>query len=326
MAAASPERRTLGRQLTRLANASVDEVLAIAIASADARVVESPRIGLTGPPGAGKSSLGGRLAILRARTRRMGLLAIDPTSPRTGGAILGDRIRMDELDGIGDLFVRSLASRSAADGLADNLPELMHAFDRAGFDELIVETVGVGQAEHAARSLVDTLVLVLIPGAGDMIQAMKAGIMELADVYVVHKSDLAGAAQLAGEIRRVLHLSAPEPGGWVPPVLMTSTQDADSIENLSAEIDRHQAWLREAGQHDALRAVRARYRLRSLLERRVVEAVAALPDDFFSSPFTEQFEQVLSGFARDARTQGLAQARAQGQSPGPGQARSGGDA
>lgn len=291
MRAGSPiDRRALGLALSRLANARVDEVLAMQHAGAAAAV---SRIGLTGPPGAGKSSLGGRLALARVRTRRIGMLAIDPTSPRSGGAILGDRIRIDELEGAGELYVRSLASRSAADGLADNLPELLHVMEGAGFDEIIVETVGVGQAEHAARSLVDTLVLVLNPGSGDAVQAMKAGIMELADVYVINKSDLAGAAQLAGDIRRVLRAFPVPAGAWLPPVLMTSIQDPPSIEALSAAIDTHQGWLREAGLDEGRRTERARYRLRNLLERCVAETVAALPPGFFDEPLGAQVGAAL---------------------------------
>jgi LAO/AO transport system kinase len=296
MTTAAPiDRRALGRRLTRLANATVGEVLAMtrdAEAEADAGV---PRIGITGPPGAGKSSLGGRLALLRARTqrKRVGVMAIDPSSPRTGGAILGDRIRMDDLEGAGELYMRSLASRSAADGLADNLPELLHAMECAGFDELLLETVGVGQAEHAARSQVDTLVLVLIPGSGDTIQAMKAGIMELADIYVINKSDLPGAQQMAADIRRTIGLARMESTGWRPDVLMTSTQDAESIARLSAEIDRHQAWLAQAGSADDRRRERARYRLRSLLERRVAEVTSSLADPYFDQPFARQVERLL---------------------------------
>lgn len=282
------DRRTLGRTLTRLANASVDEVLALADSSDGHTIEPASRIGITGPPGAGKSSLGGRLAVLRALRRRIGVLAIDPSSPRTGGAILGDRIRMDEIGGVENLYVRSLASRTAGDGLAQSIPELLHAMDRAGFEEVLLETVGVGQAEHAARHQVDTLALVLIPGAGDFVQAMKAGIMEMADLFVINKSDLPGAAQLAGEIRRVLHLAPAVPDAWLPPVLSTSINDANSIAHLSAEIDRHQAWLLASGSLNGRRVERARYRLRHLLERRVVELTAALPAEFFDAPFRRQ--------------------------------------
>jgi len=293
MSARAPlDRRSLGRALTRLANASVADVLAGA-GPQDTVLAPVPRIGITGPPGAGKSSLGGRLAVLRAKAARVGVLAIDPSSPRSGGAILGDRIRMDEIEGAEDLYVRSLASRTAGDGLAQNIPELLHAMDAAGFDEVILETVGVGQAEHAVRHQVDTLVLVLIPESGDVVQAMKAGLMELADIYVVNKSDLPGAARLAGEIVRVLRLSGTEPGGWTAPVLQTSIQDPASIARLSGEIDRHLAWRRASLDAAATRLERARYRLRSLLERRVAEVTDTLAPAFFEQALDAQVEQAI---------------------------------
>lgn len=292
-------RRALGLALSRAANASVGDILAM---SRSITAPGGPRIGLTGPPGAGKSSLGGRLALHRAATRRIGMLAIDPSSPRSGGAILGDRIRIDELEGAGDLFVRSLASRSAADGLADNLPELLQVMEAAGFDEVLVETVGVGQAEHAARSLVDTLVLVLNPGTGDTIQAMKAGIMEVADLYVVNKADQTGAPQLAADIRRVLAAVPPPVGAWVPPVLLTSIHDAASIQALSAAIDGHQAWLQRSGSDVSRRTERARYRLRSLLERRVAEAVSSLPAQDLQADFHTQVQTALAQLAMPTAT------------------------
>jgi LAO/AO transport system kinase len=286
------DRRALGQALTRLANASVAEVLAMAPAQPGG-AAHARRIGLTGPPGVGKSSLGGRLALLRAAERRVGLLAIDPTSPRSGGAILGDRIRIDDLVGAGELYVRSLASRTAADGLADNLPELLDAMDEAGFDEIVLETVGVGQAEHAARHQVDTLLLVLHPESGDMVQAMKAGIMELADIYVINKADLAGAPRIAAEIKRVLQITASASNSWSAPVVLTSINDDESIARLSGEIDRHQAWLATSAMQPRRQLERARYRLRNLLERRVAETVAELPPAFFTRGFAQQYGDVL---------------------------------
>jgi LAO/AO transport system kinase len=286
------DRRTLGRTLTRLANASVAEVLAM-VPTQVANTVATHRIGITGPPGVGKSSLGGRLAILRAASRRVGFLAIDPTSPRTGGAILGDRIRIDDLPGGADLYVRSLASRSAGDGLADNLPEMLEALEAAGFDEILVETVGVGQAEYAARHQVDTLLLVLHPESGDMVQAMKAGVMELADLYVINKSDLPGAPRFAAEINRVLHLASTTTRGWTPPVVLTSIGDEESVKKLSSEIERHRAWLNQSDVKASRQLARARYRLRNLIERAVAETVAALPATLFLKEFSEQYQEAL---------------------------------
>ena len=180
------------------------------------------RIGLTGAPGAGKSTLAGHLALHRARDRRLGVLAVDPSSPKSGGAILGDRIRMDELDGSAELYIRSIGSRSTSDGLSDNLPEMLDLMDAHGFDEVLLETVGVGQAEYAARVQVDTLVLVLLPESGDVVQAMKAGIMEMADIFVVNKADLPGAQKMATDIKRISAMARHTEGDWRPTVLLAS--------------------------------------------------------------------------------------------------------
>ncbi len=290
-------RRELGRRLSRLADASVAEVLALAPAAPS----KVPRIGLTGAPGVGKSSLAGRLGLLRAQARRIGMLAVDPSSPLTGGAILGDRIRLDELAGAENLYLRSIASRSSSDGLAENLPELLETLAAAGFDELVLETVGVGQAEHAVRSQVDTLALVLMPGSGDTVQAMKAGMMELADLYVINKCELPGAQQLAAEIQRVQSLVGTH-GGWAAPVVLTSIHDADTIAELSAAIDAHQAWLADSGNREAVLEQRARYRLRLLLERRLGEVLGTLSPQALDGPLAEQFATVAAALPLDDGT------------------------
>jgi len=290
-------RRELGRRLSRLADASVAEVLALAPAAPST----VPRIGLTGAPGVGKSSLAGRLGLLRAQARRVGMLAVDPSSPVSGGAILGDRIRLDELAGAENLYLRSIASRSSSDGLAENLPELLETLAAAGFDELVLETVGVGQAEHAVRSQVDTLALVLMPGSGDTVQAMKAGMMELADLYVINKCELPGAQQLAAEIQRVQALVGSH-GGWAAPVVLTSIHDADTITDLSAAIDAHQAWLVDSGNREAVLEQRARYRLRLLLERRLGEVLGTVSPQALDGSLAEQFASVAAALPLDDGT------------------------
>lgn len=285
------DRRALGLSLNRLANASVADVFKFGSGTSTGRPAR--RIGLTGPPGAGKSSLIGRLAQLRAPDRRMGVLAIDPTSPKSGGAILGDRIRMDELTGIEDLYIRSFGSRSATDGLTDNLPELLAVMDAHDFDEVMVETVGVGQAEYAIQGQVDTLILALLPESGDAIQAMKAGIMEMADIFVINKSDLAGAPKMASDIKRTLAMLHRNAGDRLPPVLLTSSDDTNSIQRLSHEIDRHQAFLEDSGKRNALLAERARYRLRQLVERQSRHVIHDLEPAFFDTGLEAQYMSVL---------------------------------
>ena len=293
MTAGSLDRWALGRTLTQLSNASAVDLARRPVR--DPAAQPARRIGITGAPGAGKSTLLGHLALLRARQgRRIGVLAVDPSSPKSGGAILGDRVRIDELDGAAELYIRSLGSRKTSDGLADNLPEMMDAMDDFGFVEVLLETVGVGQAEYAVRVQVDTLVLVLLPDSGDTVQAMKAGIMEMADIFVVNKADLAGARKMATDIKRVAAISRHVEGAWVPPVLLTSASQPESIQALSETIDRHQAWLTAEPRRQALREQRARYRLRRLLEIRTADVIARQDSAFFQAPLAQQVTLALA--------------------------------
>lgn len=290
------DRHALGRRLSKLANASAAEL--VSALPAHTATTHARRIGLTGAPGAGKSTLAGRLAIHRGRGHRFGVLAIDPSSPRTGGAILGDRIRMDELEGSSELYIRSIGSRTAHDGLSDNLPEMLDLMDEFGFEEVLLETVGVGQAEYAARAQVDTLVLVLLPESGDIVQAMKAGIMEMADIFVVNKADLPGAQKMATDIKRIAALSRRPEGEWIPPVLLVSSSQPDTVAALSASIDSHQAWLADTNKRTALLQSRARYRLRRLIERRAADAVNSMDADALDAPLEQQLDRALREIRR----------------------------
>jgi LAO/AO transport system kinase len=293
----SLDRRALGLALTRLANAKASDALCAGVESE----TRARRIGITGAPGAGKSTLAGRLALHRSKHSRLGVLAIDPTSPKSGGAILGDRIRMDDLAGSENLYIRSFGSRSASDGLTDNLPELLDTMDAFGFDEVILETVGVGQAEHAARTQVDTLILVLPPDAGDVVQAMKAGIMEIADIYAVNKADMPSAMKMATEVKRIVALMHRRSDGWVPPVVLTSHSDSDSIARLSEQVDRHFEWLLSTGQHGSRTHERQKYRLRRFFERRIQEALNRASLSFFEMPLSEQTAQIIATLGKEDR-------------------------
>ena len=292
------DRRALGQALTRLANASASDLMRSPRRTASARPAR--RIGLTGAPGAGKSTLAGHLALHRAPGQRLGILAIDPSSPRSGGAILGDRIRIDELQGAAELYIRSIASRSTADGLSDNLPEMLDLMDDFGFSEVLLETVGVGQVEYAARVQVDTLVLLLLPDSGDVVQAMKAGIMEMADIYVINKADLPGAQKMASDVKRIAALARHQEGAWRPPVVLASSTRPESIAALSAEIDRHQAWLAAGARREVLMQERARYRLRRLIERRTAEVLAGQDAAFFEAPMDQQLGRALQQISGDS--------------------------
>lgn len=284
-------RRALGLALTRIANQGTTQAHET---SSRATGHAARRIGLTGAPGAGKSSLAGRLALQRLHPdMNLGVLAIDPSSPKTGGAILGDRIRMDDLAGSENLYIRSFGSRTSADGLTDNLPELLATMDQFGFDEVILETVGVGQVETASRSQVDTLVLVVPPDAGDVVQAMKAGILEVADIIVINKADMASAGKMATEIERILGLRQHAPGDWLPPVVMTSQFKPESIRALSAAIDRHLHWLHASSQWQKKQIERRNYALLRRMERQLREVLDRQAASFHALNQDEQIRRLL---------------------------------
>lgn len=287
------EARALGRALTQVADMTDPFRMPPELELANA----CWRIGFTGPPGAGKSSLVGRMAVERHPGKRLGVLAIDPSSPVTGGAILGDRLRMDHLPGIEHVFVRSLAARSSTDGLADNLPDLLDLFTTHRFDEVMLETVGVGQPEVAGRSHVDTLVLVLPPDAGDVIQAMKAGILEVADIVVVNKADLPGARRMASNVTESVRESG-HGSSWTVPVLLTCQDDAASITAVSQAIDHHRSWLAEHTSREAALLLRERHRTLRQLERMVRTELDQRPGEFFQMPVAQQMANVCAALVR----------------------------
>jgi LAO/AO transport system kinase len=221
-------------------------------------------IGITGSPGAGKSTLTDRLArVLLAEGQRVGILAVDPTSPFSGGAILGDRIRMQRIAAEPGIFIRSMATRGALGGLARATQDAIDLLDAAGFDTVIVETVGVGQDEVDVVACVQTCCVVLVPGMGDEIQAIKAGIMEVADLFIINKADRDGADQVEQEVEAMKSLAMPQ--GWDPPVLRTVAQQSEGITELLAQVREHGRWLREHGGLARKARERARLRFDSLL-------------------------------------------------------------
>jgi LAO/AO transport system kinase len=231
-------------------------------------------IGITGSPGAGKSTLTDRLArVLLAEGQRVGILAVDPTSPFSGGAILGDRIRMQRIAAEPGIFIRSMATRGALGGLARATQDAIDLLDAAGFDTVIVETVGVGQDEVDVVSCVQTCCVVLVPGMGDEIQAIKAGIMEVADLFIINKADRDGADQVEREVEAMKSLATPQ--GWDPPVLRTVAQQGEGIPELLAKFREHGIWLREHGGLARKARERARLRFDSLLAEAAVRRVKA---------------------------------------------------
>lgn len=244
-------------------------------------------IGITGPPGAGKSTLVDRvIGAYRAGGHRVAVVAVDPSSPFTGGAVLGDRIRMSSHAQDENVFVRSMAARRHLGGLAVATPAAVRVLDALGFDRIVVETVGVGQSEVAVADSVDCTVLVSMPGAGDAVQTMKAGVIEIGDVFVVNKADRDGAKRTAQEIRAMLRLGDRVP---TPPVLLTRADRGEGIEKLVEAIEEHGRQTVETGDRDkarlrhlkretlALIAAEARSRAVNQLDRELVtELVDAL--------------------------------------------------
>ena len=277
------------------------------------RGLQARRVGFTGPPGAGKSSLIAALAgVYRERGEEVGVVAVDPTSPFSGGALLGDRIRMNELATDPGIFIRSMATRGSLGGLATTTREVIDLMDVFGFGRVLVETVGVGQTELEITGAADTVVVVLVPESGDAIQAMKAGLMEIADVFVVNKADRPGADRLLREIRTAIHLRAGEamsevpahhgvdlsavargkeergaevaggrrwrpPEGWQIPVLKTVAHKGEGVPELLDALERHRTHLEESGELGVRRRARAERRVRDVVDRELRRRVWGTP-------------------------------------------------
>jgi LAO/AO transport system kinase len=265
-------------------------------------------IGLTGSPGVGKSTTTNALIrALRDQDQRVAVLAVDPSSPFSGGALLGDRIRMNESASDPGVYIRSLASRGHLGGLSVSTPQAIRVLDAAGFDSIIVETVGVGQSEVEIAGAADTTLVLLAPGMGDGIQAAKAGILEIGDVFVVNKADRDGADSTVRDLRHMIQLGeGTAPGRWRRPVIKASALDGTGIDELAAAIADHLGWLASSGALRQRRTARARDEITALVIARLrarmgdlgsggaLDALAARVVDGGSDPHTAA-EELLSG-------------------------------
>jgi LAO/AO transport system kinase len=237
-------------------------------------------LGLTGSPGVGKSTVTGALvAAYRAQGLRVGVLAIDPTSPFTGGALLGDRVRMQQHATDQGVFIRSMASRGHLGGLAGATPAAVRVLDAAGFDVVMVETVGVGQAEVEIAGLADSTLVIVAPGLGDAIQAAKAGILETGDVFVVNKSDKPGAQEAVRDLRGMIAMARRGEGDWKPPIVSTTAAAGEGIDDLVSQLDAHRNWLKSSGEGDRRRQARAREEISAIALTELRARMGGLPGD-----------------------------------------------
>jgi LAO/AO transport system kinase len=260
------DRMTVARAITAVENDA--EGATELLGSLFSRTGRAYRLGVTGPPGAGKSTITNKLSQLyRLQGRRVGIIAVDPTSPFTGGALLGDRVRMTDVELDAGVFIRSMASRGSLGGLSKKAAEAADILDAAGNDVVILETVGVGQSELDIAAAADTAVVVLVPESGDSIQAMKAGLMEIADFFVINKADRAGADQAIVSLQMILNFRKTD--GWKPGVLKAIASEGVGISEVADEIEAHREYLETSGLLARKRKLRVSRRIRELVGDRL---------------------------------------------------------